>query len=147
MKLPAFILLITGCSIALSGGCDTDKHEQKKLDGTWVVESFLRDPREKNSEERGKGVRCVIEGTKVVAKLPGEDNPAGTLIIKIDPTEKLKTMDIQPEGEKDTIFAIYELEGDTLRVCISPVGKERPTEFASKPGTGHALVVLKREKP
>ena len=147
MKLFVFILLITGCSVAVSRGSDTAKHEHKKLDGTWVVESVLRDPREKNSEERGKGIRCVIEGAKVVAKLPGDDNPAGTLIIKIDPTKKLKTMDIRPEGEKDTILAIYELEGDTLRVCISPVGKERPTEFASKPGTGHALVVLKRKKP
>ncbi len=146
MKLRAFILLITGCSVAVSGGCGTGKHENRKLDGTWVVESVLRDPREKNSEE-GKGIRCVIEGTKVVAKLPGEGNPAGTLIIKIDAREKLKTMDIRSEREKDTILAIYELEGNILRVCWSPLGKERPTEFASKPGTGHALVVLKREKP
>ena len=146
MKVNAFLLLIIVCSVAVSGGAEPVKYENKKLDGTWVVESVLRDPREKDREE-GKGIRCVIEGTKVVAKLPGEDNPAGTLIIKIDPTKKLKTMDIRPEGEKDTILAIYEQEGDTLKVCISPVGKERPTEFASKPGTGHALVVLKREKP
>ena len=146
MKVGAFILLITVCAVAVSGGCGTAKHENKKLDGTWVVESVLRDPREKDREE-GKGIRCVIEGTKVVAKMPGEDKPSGTLTIKVDSTEKLKTMDIRPEGEKDTILAIYELEGDTLRICWSPVGKKRPTEFASKPGTGHALVVLKREKP
>ena len=146
MKVRALILLIAVCSVAISGGCGTAKEDEKNLDGTWVVESVLRDPREKNKDE-GKGLRCVIEGTKVVAKMPGEDKPCGALIIKIDPIEKLKTMDIRPEGEKDTILAIYELEGDTLRVCWSPLGKERPTEFASKPGTGHALVVLRREKP
>ena len=114
----------------------------------WNLGGGIGPPRsaQKNSEE-GKGIRCVIEGTKVVAKLPGEGNPAGTLIIKIDAREKLKTMDIRSEREKDTILAIYELEGNILRVCWSPLGKERPTEFASKPGTGHALVVLKREKP
>ena len=146
MKVSVSILLVAVCSFAVSGHCGTAKDDNKKLDGTWVVESVLRDPREKDREQ-GKGIRCVIKGTKVVAKMPGEDKPSGTLIIKVDPTKKLKTMDIRPEGEKDTILAIFELKGDTLRVCWSPVGKERPTEFASKPGTGRALVVLKRKRP
>jgi hypothetical protein len=55
-------------------------------------------------------------------------------------------MDLQPQGEKGGILAVYELKGDTLRVCWAPLEKPRPTEFASKPGSGYSLVELKREK-
>ena len=33
-----------------------------------------------------------------------------------------------------TILAIYELNGDTLRVCYDLTGKVRPTEFKTKKG-------------
>jgi uncharacterized protein (TIGR03067 family) len=122
------------------------------------VESIVRDPRERGPGE-GQGIRCTIAGEKVVAKLPGEDKPAGGLLIRIDPTGKPKTLDLwvdeSPFGKsveatlkEPPVLAIYELEGDTLRVCWAPLEKrERPAEFASKPGSGHSLVVLKRAKP
>jgi uncharacterized protein (TIGR03067 family) len=146
MKMHAVALLVAGLSVAADGPGDAAKAEHQTLDGMWVGESIVRDPRETNPNE-GQGVRCAISGEKVVAKLPGEDRPAGRLSIKIGPTTKPKAMDIRPEGERDTILAIYEVTGDTLRVCWSAVGKERPTEFASKPGSGHSLVVLRRDKP
>jgi uncharacterized protein (TIGR03067 family) len=146
MKVRAFAILVTGVSMAAGAPGDAAKDEHKKLDGAWVVASVIRDPREKNPDE-GKGIRCLIKGEKLVAKLPGEDKPAGGLIIKCDPTKTPKALDIRPEGEKEKILAIYELKDDTVRVCWSAVGKERPTEFASKPGSGQSLVVLKREKP
>ena len=145
MKMCFFAVLVTAWSSVAgdSGGTANDEH--KKLDGTWVVESVLPDPREKDPDV-GKGIRCTIDGAKVVARLPGEQTPSGRLTIKIDPAGNPKTMDMQPEGEKATILAIYELKGDNLRVCWGPLGKERPTEFAPKPGSGCGLVVLKREK-
>jgi uncharacterized protein (TIGR03067 family) len=146
MMMHAVALLVAGLSVAADGPSNAAQDEHKDLNGTWVVESIVRDPRETNPNE-GKGIRCIISGEKVVAKLPGEDKPAGALTFKIDSTKKPKTMDLRPEGERDSIPAIYELKGDTLRVCWSPVGKERPKEFASEPGSGHSLVVLKREKP
>jgi uncharacterized protein (TIGR03067 family) len=68
----------------------------------------------------------------------------------VDVAKKPKTIDITftegPEKGK-TIVGIYELEGDTYKVCINVNGKERPKEFAAKAGSGHGLEVLKREKP
>ncbi len=144
MKILAIAVLLTSCSAAVGSVGDAAQEEHKTLDGVWVVESVLRDPREQDPD-RGKGIRCIVSGTKVVAKLPGNDKPAGTLIIKIDPTVEPKAMDLRPEGEKDTVFAIYERNGDTLKVCWSPLGEKRPEELTSKPGSGHTLVVLKRE--
>jgi hypothetical protein len=40
---------------------------------------------------------------------------------------------------------IYEIGGDTLKVCFDPEGKERPTQFKGGPGS-QTLVVHKRVK-
>jgi len=42
---------------------------------------------------------------------------------------------------------IYELEGDTYKVCMALEGHPRPTEFVTRPGNGHVFEILKREKP
>jgi uncharacterized protein (TIGR03067 family) len=160
MKRHTLLVLAAGLLIAADGAKnDAVKKERKTLDGTWVVESIVRDPRERGPGE-GKGIRCVIAGEKVVATFPGEDKPApGGLLIRIDPTKKPKTLDLWADEssfgksveatlKEPPVLAIYELEGDTLRVCWAPLEKrERPTEFASKPGSGHSLIVLKRAKP
>ena len=137
---------------------DALRKERRSLGGTWVVESIVRDPRERGEGE-GKGFKVVIIGEKVVVKAPGEDKSIAGLILRIDPTKEPKTLDLwvdeTPFGKtrKDTfkeppVLAIYELSGDTLRVCWAPLEKrERPTEFASKAETGHSLVMLRREKP
>jgi uncharacterized protein (TIGR03067 family) len=129
----------------LGGAGDAVGDEHKKLDGVWFVESVVRDPRENNPDE-GKGLRCIIRGERVTVYLPGEDKPAGALVIDIHPAKKPKALDIRPAGEKDSAAAIYELKGDTLRVCWSPLGKDRPKAFGAPAGSGQGLVVLKRKK-
>jgi uncharacterized protein (TIGR03067 family) len=49
-------------------------------------------------------------------------------------------------NEGKTFLAIYELKGDELRVCYDLGGKDRPTEFVSKPETPLFLVTYRREK-
>ncbi len=44
-----------------------------------------------------------------------------------------------------TIPAIYELNGDTLKVCYDLSGEGHPTEFQSKAGTKLFLVTYRRE--
>ena len=45
-----------------------------------------------------------------------------------------------------TFLAVYELDGDTLRICYDLSGKSRPTEFKTTEGTQLFLVSYKREK-
>jgi uncharacterized protein (TIGR03067 family) len=69
---------------------------------------------------------------------------------KLIPSEKLKAMDItgkEGPNQGKTLLAIYELTGDTLRICYDLEGKTRPSEFVTKAGTQQLLVSYKRAKP
>ncbi len=67
----------------------------------------------------------------------------------LDSTSKPKSMTITgTEGPNHgRIFpAIYELKGDTLRICYDLSGAKRPTEFKSIAGTQLYLVTYSRKK-
>ena len=44
-----------------------------------------------------------------------------------------------------TILAIIEIDGDSMKACYDMEGKGRPTEFSTKEGSGHVLILYKRE--
>jgi uncharacterized protein (TIGR03067 family) len=67
----------------------------------------------------------------------------------LDPMTKPKGIDFVPtEGANagQTHLGIYEIDGNTRRLCFALPGKARPTEFGFQPGSGHILVVFRREK-
>jgi uncharacterized protein (TIGR03067 family) len=64
------------------------------------------------------------------------------------PDEGPQAIDIIHErGEfEGTVFrAIYEVDGETHRVCSAPPGGVRPREFESRKGTGRMLQVWRRK--
>lgn len=64
-------------------------------------------------------------------------------MIDVSKTPK-QTTDKLPDGNE--IHGIYKIEGDMLTSCVAEIGKERPKEFASTPGSGHTLRVFRRVK-
>jgi len=67
----------------------------------------------------------------------------------VDSTTSPKSMTITgTEGPNHgkTFPAIYELKGDTLRICYDLSGAKRPTEFKSIAGTQLYLVTYNRTK-
>ena len=77
----------------------------------------------------------------------GDEPDRGTYTI--DPTSKPKSMTITgTEGPNHgkTFPAIYELNGDTLRICYDLSGVKRPAEFKSIAGTKLYLVSYSRKK-
>jgi uncharacterized protein (TIGR03067 family) len=126
-----FAFLAAGVGLLVAAGDAKEEAVMKDLaalKGTWIVISAIRDGN-RLSEEQIKGVRFTIEGNgKALVKDGGEILFEGTL--KIDPTKTPKTEDAtqNSEGENKgkTTRSIYEIEGDTLKICSAEPGKDRP---------------------
>jgi uncharacterized protein (TIGR03067 family) len=88
----------------------------------------------------------IIKGQKLTLEFGGA-RLHGT--IKVDASKKPATLDLLLEdfqGKQFTILSIYELKGDSLKICGAEAGKDRPTEFSSKEGSKQQLSVYRREK-
>jgi uncharacterized protein (TIGR03067 family) len=120
--------------------------ELKRFEGTWLYLEVVTDGKPV-PEESFKGSRLVLAGEEFTLK---ESDATYRGTYTVDPTVKPKTLDVTfsdgPEAGK-TIKGIYDLTGDRCKVCIALGDQPRPTEFASPPGGGYALEVLKRAKP
>lgn len=137
------------CVLALGSGASAlladEKEDWKSLKGTWNVDKAVLMGMDQ-SEAFKTLVLTVDEGKYSVVFLGNTDK--GTL--KIDAAAKPKRISITgtegPTKDK-TIEAIYEIDGDTLKICYSLEGKDPPKAFESKEGTQTLFVVYKREKP
>ncbi len=124
---------------------DDVEKDIKKLEGTWSFDS-VEAAGNKMPAEQFKTMSVTMEGTKYSVKLNDMVVEAATQ--KIDPSKSPKTMDVTvTEGpNKGKVYlAIYEISGDTLKVCFDPEGKKRPTEFKGDVGS-QTVVVHKRVK-
>ena len=69
--------------------------------------------------------------------------------IKIDPTKKPKTIDItrlDAPNKGKAFQGIYELDGDTLKLHLSEVPEDRPSDFEYKKGSARFLKYVKANK-
>ncbi len=119
------------------------KPELARLQGTWKIVALELEGR--SMPESGfTESSIVIQGNRFTTISMGATY-GGTL--KVDDARSPKTLDLSfkagPE-KGNTSLAIYELDGDTFKLCLTVTGKTRPTAFATKPGSGHAFEVLKR---
>ena len=79
--------------------------------------------------------------------LKGAESPdSGTYAV--DAAKKPATMDVtgvDGPNKGKTYPCIYELKGDTLRICYDLSGKKRPSEFRTEKQTKLYLVTYKKE--
>jgi uncharacterized protein (TIGR03067 family) len=128
-------------SVALLVAADKADDDLKKIQGSWTVVSMVKFQK-KASDDYVKKMSVEVKENVLTI------NDAGNAIeseIKLDPTKKPKTIDLIREATTGnvTILGIYELEGDTLKLCWSR-SKERPTALDGAKADG--LMVLKRKK-
>ncbi len=120
------------------------KKELELLQGNWIVASADRDGK---PDPAFKDAQVTVAGNQATRKAK---DATIRVTLQIDPTAKLKTIDATytegPDKGK-TLQGIYAIEKDTWRLCYAATGKPRPTEFSSKPGSGHLLLVFKRPPP
>lgn len=131
---------------------DPPKTDLDRLQGAWLSVSIVSDGKvildEKSPPKEGPVTKLEYKGDKWLIK--AGDKVFATGVVKINSNKKPKEIDILDEsGSKNeqTKLGIFEIDGDTYKSCLAPAGKPRPTEFISKEGSGHSLVISKRAKP
>ncbi len=146
MRRHALLALAAGCLIATTATAD-DK-DVAKFDGTWAIRSVeiggMKFPDEALKNFPGP---LTIQGGKWTLKA-GDKQQTGTFTT--DGGKKPAQMDVKPADGPNagkTLAAIYQLDGETLKICYAPADQERPTAFDTKDKPGYALIVYKRQKP
>jgi len=122
--------------------------DRAKLQGTWTGESKAQ-----NEETQ---IEIVIDGDKVILTRTSRNEPIKKVEIKgeykLDETAKPKAWDFFNGKSSDgralsDTKAIYELDGDTLKICSVPPGRDRPTELKEQgPPMPQLMIVFTRVK-
>lgn len=145
--LGSFVLFASGAAL-IAAPVPKEKPAVKDEDailGTWSFEKIDigGDVKGPPQEELGK-MRLEFKKDGKMTMSRGEAGKEKNGTYKLDPSAKVKTIDLI--DERRTSPGIYELNGDTLKLCIAEGNNAvRPTEM--KPdGKRIAVVTLKRVK-
>jgi uncharacterized protein (TIGR03067 family) len=117
-----------------------DQEAGENLDGTWQMVS-----REVAGKKEAGDIKMVVKGNTFTLT-DGKIITKGTY--KADPSKTPKEVDAFFEddaGNKLVVKSIYEVQGDTMRVC-GAYGKDRPREFKSTAENGYEMVTYKKAK-
>lgn len=134
LALPGF----SGITNAQDTPDETLAKAKAALKGTWQATSF-----EEGGDQIPAGITSQLKHVfhdEAIIMVVGDKEKLAQY--KLDPTASPKTIDIIKKDKVE--LGIYELEGDTLRICLTK-DLRRPTKFESKSETGrNALVIFKR---
>ncbi len=118
-----------------------------RLQGTWTSTRVEGDPKLVDAvfvwEVRGRALTATRTG-------PGDEMSRDTVELKIHETDHPRSLELTkgkaPDGRPTPdLGAIYELDGDTLKVCGGGVGDPLPKEFkAGEGGRYRVLMVFRR---
>ncbi len=119
--------------------------DRQKIAGTWRIVSIELNGAKINPQDVSKF--RVVNGTDGTWSLRQDDKEISGGTSTFDPEQNPKAIDFTPTtgNDKGKVFlGIYELGENTRKLCFAQAGKERPTEFASTPGTQQTLVTFAR---
>jgi len=134
-------LLSIGFLVLTPVKTESAEGDWKTIEGTWIPVAFEVGG-VKLPEETFKDTKLVMTDGHYTYQ-----NDRGTY--KLITSETPRGMDvtgIEGPNQGKTFPAIYQLTGDTLRICYDLAGKTRPTEFATRAGTRQFLASYKRAK-
>jgi len=153
MRVPAMLLaLVSVVLIAAEPTEDQKKGELKKLEGAWQMVTEERDGNSRPVKDKwiikGDHYTCLYNGSTLA-----------TYRISIDPSKKpnqietfMEMKDFKGKPTEGTpLIGIYEIDGDTLRVCYQFYNRTdkplvRPDKFTAAKGTNTLLLTFKRAK-
>jgi uncharacterized protein (TIGR03067 family) len=138
--LLAFFPVLIGCSTAQNS---LGQETSQMIQGTWIpISAELAG--QPFPQQVLNTIRLILTENRYTAVVAGTTD-VGNLILRSN--QQPRAMDIlgtEGPNKGKTILAIYELTGDSLKVCYDLEGKTRPSEFRTNPGTQLFLALYKR---
>ena len=130
---------------AESDSREVAREDLKKLQGTWDRVSMELEGKQLPAEMI-KGWTAAYEGDRLTLRT--KDGVYRHGIVTLDPSRTPKatnTWDADGPFADQTVPGIYEINGDTMKVCFAKPGQKRPTEFTTKKGPGFLYCEYKRK--
>lgn len=136
--------LLAIVAVVLAGAGGPPPGDAEKLQGRWRVITARDSGRD--APEGVGDLSLVVTGDRMVMKGKGEKSWR-PMTFKLDPAKKPRWIDLWID-KTGPFPGIYELDGDTLKICFNEVPPERSTRFVSEPNSPNdILLILTREKP
>jgi uncharacterized protein (TIGR03067 family) len=110
-----------------------DNKGLEQLRGTWTVTK---------ADPKFEAKKMIFDGEKLTMVFSDKPGDSKSVTIKVDPQPKPAQIDFVTDREKSP--GIYEVSGDTLKICFAAGATNRPTEFKSADDI--IFVTLQREK-
>ena len=146
-RLPHVAILLVAVALvaANKGEKKKEKSDFEKIQGTWtIVENFIKGGRANINSK--VGAVMVFSGKTLNTTTKGGQLLEGTFALR--PDRKPQQLDIifKRDGTVLTMPGIYELSGDTLKICLTEPGKPRPKAMGTAEDDLRQMIVLKRVK-
>ncbi len=140
----AMFAALTLALLFTSQATSDDKKNNEPFQGKWKIASIVANGETIPTDQFENAVLTVTGDERV---LKDGDEVKSKAKYKVDPTKTPKTIDIMvSEGtlKGKTIKGIYEITGDTMKICANLEGMNYPKEFKSETGSGILLQTFKR---
>lgn len=154
LLVPMFLLAIAGTARPQAPAAKADdakkeaiKKDHLAIEGTWRAVSIEVNG---NAVPAGDLAKITVENGRDgewTLMVDGQELAEGTSTI--DPTVTPKTIDFKVTKGNDAgreTYGIYELTGDTRKICYAEPGRQRPADFSAPAGSGRTLAVFERVK-
>jgi uncharacterized protein (TIGR03067 family) len=139
--------LLVGLALIVGAPAKKDPaaKEPPTLVGDWLAETGVMGGKPENPPP-GSTITFLADGKLTMKEGGGGAAEVGTY--KADAKKDPAEIDISPEGagKGPTLAGIYKIEGDTLTLCFTLTGADRPKAFTSPAGSMVMLVTCKRVK-
>lgn len=139
------MIMIAGASLGANNPPDAAaKKDLDALQGTWSLVSAMQDGKAL-PKDKVEQTTIVFKGNTFRFPELAEYATSRVGTIKLDANKSPKHMDAS-STKGEVMLGIYELQGDRYKVCFAQVGKARPADFSSNPGSGYILQFWQRRQ-
>ncbi len=140
-------LILVGVSLAglWLGADDPVQAEMAKLAGSWQMIAAEKDGEKAPANWVAQRRFHFTTERQFKVTVAGATENAGIVLLDLKNTPKAADlMTQQGSFTGKTLYCIYELNGNSLKVCFATFGTERPKEFSSGPGSQHFTMLFER---